>query len=120
MKIFFIFVFFIGISGSFCCKKNSTTPNPPNLDTIPVTNTFFAKGSDISWVTQMESSGMKFYNSNGTEQECISVLKDLGMNSIRLRVWVNPADNYNNTADVVAKAIRAKNAGMKIMIDFHY
>ena len=68
----------------------------------------------------MEASGVKFYTGNGTGQECMSVLKDLGMNSIRLRVWVNPADSWNNTADVVAKAIRAKNVGMKIMIDFHY
>lgn len=42
------------------------------------------------------------------------------MNAIRLRVWVNPAGGWNGTADVVAKALRAKNLGMKIMIDFHY
>jgi arabinogalactan endo-1,4-beta-galactosidase len=42
------------------------------------------------------------------------------MNSIRLRVWVNPADGWCNTDDVVAKALRAKAAGMKILIDFHY
>ena len=70
MKIFLIFVFFVGISSSFNCKKNSTkTPPPktdtiptdtiPHVDTIPVTNTFFAKGADISWVTQMESAGHK-------------------------------------------------------------
>ena len=90
------------------------------MDTLPQTTTFFAKGADISWITQMEASGVKFYNSNGIQQECMSVLKGLGMNSVRLRVWVNPADNWNNTADVVAKAIRAKSLGMKIMIDFHY
>ena len=47
-------------------------------------------------------------------------MKSLGMNAIRLRAWVNPSDGWCNTADVVAKAIRAKNAGMKIIIDFHY
>jgi arabinogalactan endo-1,4-beta-galactosidase len=47
-------------------------------------------------------------------------LKNLGMNSIRLRVWVDPAGGWCNTADVVAKAVRAKNLGMRIMIDFHY
>jgi arabinogalactan endo-1,4-beta-galactosidase len=131
MKIFFIFLFFLAISSSFYCKKNSTkTPPPktdtiptdtiPHVDTIPVTNTFFAKGADISWVTQMESQGIKFYDKTGGQKDLFQILKDEGMNSIRLRAWVNPADGYNNTADVVAKAIRAKNAGMKIMIDFHY
>jgi arabinogalactan endo-1,4-beta-galactosidase len=42
------------------------------------------------------------------------------MNAIRLRVWVNPASNYNSTTDVLAKAKRVKAAGMKLMVDFHY
>lgn len=120
MKISFIFVFFVGISSSFCCKKSSTNTTPPKIDTIPVTNTFFAKGADISWITQMESQEIKFYDKTGAQKDLFQILKDEGMNSIRLRAWVNPADSYNNTADVVAKAIRAKNAGMKIMVDFHY
>jgi arabinogalactan endo-1,4-beta-galactosidase len=68
----------------------------------------------------MEGAGRKFYNSAGVEKECMQLLKDLGMNAIRLRVWVNPANGWNNTADVLAKALRAKNLGMKIMIDFHF
>src|SRR6185503_18168811 len=99
-----------------CCKPDDPVPTPPN----PPANPDFVKGADVSWVTQMESSGRKFYNSAGTEKECMQLLKDLGMNTIRLRVWVNPANGWNNTADVVAKAMRTKNLGMKIMIDFHY
>jgi arabinogalactan endo-1,4-beta-galactosidase len=33
---------------------------------------------------------------------------------------VNPVDGWNNTQDVVNKAIRAKAKGMRVMIDFHY
>lgn len=68
----------------------------------------------------MESAGRKFYNAAGTEKDCFQLMKDLGMNAIRLRAWVNPADGFNNTADVVAKAVRAKALGLKIMLDFHY
>lgn len=102
---------------TFACKKPGTGSTP-----APVTppTAFFAKGADVSWLTQMEAAGIKFYNSSGTEQECMLLLKNIGMNSIRLRVWVNPATGWNNSADVVAKAIRAKNLGMKILIDFHY
>ncbi len=115
-KIVLSHLFFLFFISSGCDKSGSgngggTTP--------PVTSSF-AKGADISWLTQMESSGRIFYNSSGTAQECMQILKNLGMNSIRLRVWVDPAGGWNNTADVVAKAIRAKNLGMKIMIDFHY
>lgn len=83
-------------------------------------STEFVKGADISWITEMEASGRKFYDASGKEMDCFALMKSLGMNSIRLRVWVNPASNYNNTADVVVKALRAKNLGMRIMIDFHY
>ena len=101
---------------AFSCDKMGPPAPPPT----PPVNTDFAKGADVSWVTQMESAGRKFYNSAGTEKECMQLMKDLGMNAIRLRVWVNPANGWNNSADVVAKAIRAKNLGMKLMIDFHY
>lgn len=80
----------------------------------------FAKGADISWITEMEAAGRKFYDNNGNQTECIALLKTLGMNTIRLRVWVNPSPAYNNTADVLVKALRAKKLGMRLMIDFHY
>lgn len=102
------------LSGAACQKPASGTI------TSPVSIPAIAKGADVSWLTQMESSGIKFYSSNGTQTECMQLLKSIGLNSIRLRVWVNPAGGWNNTTDVVSKAIRAKNLGMKLMIDFHY
>jgi arabinogalactan endo-1,4-beta-galactosidase len=86
----------------------------------PDASATFANGADVSWVTQMEASGYKFYNSSGTQQDLFTILKGLNINAIRLRAWVNPANGWCNTADVVAKAKRAVAAGMNVMIDFHY
>ena len=80
----------------------------------------FAKGADISWITEMEAVGKKFYNSEGAQTECMSLLKSLGMNAVRLRVWVNPNDGWCNAADLLIKAKRANDLGMRIMIAFHY
>ncbi len=80
----------------------------------------FAEGADISWVTEMETKGMKFYNSDGKETECTALMKEIGFNAIRLRVWVNPKDGFCGTRDVVEKAERAQALGMRLMIDFHY
>ena len=119
------FILFLLLAAIFtCCKKGNPgagsilPPNPPGDTTI--VKPFFAKGADVSWLTQMESDGFQFYNSGGEKTELMSLLKSLGMNSIRLRVWVNPAEGWNNSADVVAKAVRAKNLGMKVLIDFHF
>ena len=82
----------------------------------------FYKGADISWVTELESKGQKFYNAAGKEMECTALMKEYGMNAIRLRVWVDPSahDNWCNKEDVLVKAKRAKALGMEVMIDFHY
>jgi len=110
-----------------CSKSDpgsgNTTTTPPVVTppvTIPPTTTVFAKGADIGWLSQMEASGKKFYDANGSAMDCIALLKSLGINSIRLRVWVNPSGGYCNKADVLAMAMRANAAGMQIMIDFHY
>ena len=84
----------------------------------------FAKGADISWLPQMEATGYKFYNDNGMEEDCFKILKDHGINSIRLRTFVNPSENrasgHCSKDETVAMAVRAKKWGMRVMIDFHY
>lgn len=80
----------------------------------------FAKGADVSWVTEMENAGVKFYSKTGQQQDLLQILKDKGINSIRLRAWVDPADGWCSTEDMVNKAVRAKAMGFRIMLDIHY
>jgi arabinogalactan endo-1,4-beta-galactosidase len=115
MKLKFLSLLILLFFGGLTCKKADVYTQP-----LPTPNSSFAKGADVSWLTQMKNAGIKFYNSTGTETECMQLLKNMGMNSIRLRVWVNPAAGWCNEADVVTKAARAKKLGMKILIDFHY
>lgn len=84
----------------------------------------FSRGADVSWLPQMEATGYKFYDVDGTQKDCLQLLKDRGMNTIRLRVFVNPSNDKTNghcsPAETVLIAVRAKQLGMRIMIDFHY
>lgn len=102
---------------NFSCSKGKTDKTPDPVVDPPVT---IVKGADVSWVTEMEAKGIKFYDKSGAQQDLFALLKSLGFNAIRLRAWVNPTNGYCNTADVVAKALRAKAQGFNIMIDFHY
>ena len=117
-KYSFYFVSRIAVALIIVCCLASTCKEqmPPPV----ISETGFAKGADVGWLTEMEAAGIKFYNNAGTQTECMALLKSLGMNSIRLRVWVNPPAGWNNAADVVIKAVRAKNIGMRVIIDFHY
>ncbi|WP_431243591.1 glycoside hydrolase family 53 protein [Flavobacterium sp. P21] len=84
----------------------------------------FAKGADVGWLPQMEATGYKFYDTDGKEKDCLQLLKDRGINTIRLRVWVNPNDDkasgHCSPEETVVMAVRAQKMGMRIMIDFHY
>jgi arabinogalactan endo-1,4-beta-galactosidase len=84
----------------------------------------FAKGADVSWLPQMEATGYKFYDENGNEKDCLQILKDKGMDAIRLRVFVNPNDDkasgHCSKEETVAMALRAQKLNMRVMIDFHY
>ena len=79
----------------------------------------FANGADVGWLSQMEANGYVFKNSSGVAENCLDILKEKGINAIRLRVWVNPPGGYCGKKDVAYMAHRADSMGFKILIDFH-
>ena len=89
------------------------------LQTVSAQKTFWL-GADISGTTAMEARGVQLRNSQGEPRECTALMRELGLNAIRLRVWVNPRDGFCGKDDVVRMARRAKDWGMALMIDFHY
>lgn len=101
----------------------------------------FMKGLDISMIDQIERTGGKFYNARGEQQDIFQIIKDHGVNYVRIRLWNNPTyetDQYDKDGKLVAKkgekmgggdntietdlriAKRIKAAGLKFMLDFHY
>lgn len=110
------------ISGS--CKDNNVAEDVSSDTSVAEhKRNSFACGADVSWLTQMESEGLKFYTPDGKheEKECMELLRDYcGIDAIRLRVWVNPDGGWNNIDDVLVKALRAKKLGLRLMIDFHF
>ena len=127
MKYIKLFTLSLGIAYSFLACGGSTGSQSVESSASPepapeITDNSFAKGADISWVTELEADGHRFYNTSGRQLECTALMKECGLNAVRLRVWVEPKehDNWCNTADVVVKAKRAKDLGMDVMIDFHY
>lgn len=80
----------------------------------------FWLGADISWTPELEARGIVNYNVQGVATENTALMKELGLNAIRLRVWVNSVNGFNTPQNVLEMAQRAQNLGMAIMIDFHY
>ena len=82
----------------------------------------FWLGADISGTTELEAKGKQLRNAKGEPRENTALMRELGLNAVRLRVWVNSVEhgNFCNKEDVVRMAMRAKDWGMALMIDFHY
>jgi arabinogalactan endo-1,4-beta-galactosidase len=87
----------------------------------------FIMGADVSMLKQIEDGGGKF-SEDGVEKDALTILKDHGVNWIRLRIWNDPTDaagaslgGGNNDLDTTAAiAARAKSLGFKWLLDFHY
>jgi arabinogalactan endo-1,4-beta-galactosidase len=113
-----------------CFNLGSCQNDSGSTETVPVTtdpvknNVSFSNGADVGWLPQMEATGYQFYDADGSKKDCLQLLKDRGINTIRLRVWVNPsndkASGHCSPAETVVMAVRAQKLGMRIMIDFHY
>lgn len=112
----------VGLAVWSGCGSSNKTEEQAGAGGQPSTETAFVKGADISWVTEMERQGDKFFNARGEERECTALMKEMGLDAIRLRVWVDPKehDNWCNQEDLVVKAKRAAALGMDVMVDFHY
>lgn len=115
-----------GLCVTSCTEDSPVTTGAETEQTTEIERGTFARGADVSWVTELEQRGFKFYNSEGVEKELMTLLRDdCGINAIRLRVWVNPENDSDvqgwcNIDDVIVKARRAHSLGLRLMIDFHF
>ncbi|MGF1340161.1 glycosyl hydrolase 53 family protein [Streptomyces flavovirens] len=94
-----------------------------NFDDItftPGSTGLSVRGGDLSTLPKNEAHGAVYRDAGGRAGDAMSILENSGMNYVRLKVWVDPADGYNDKAHVLAMAKRAKALGMKTLVDFHY
>ncbi len=87
--------------------------------------THFVYGMDISSLPSLIKQGLKAFKN---EEEVLDVLKDSGVNTIRLRLYVDPftreglpyGGGQNDLASTVAFAKKIRDKGLDILLDFHY
>jgi len=106
-----------------------TIPSDEDFHVNPVDglNTDFIMGADVSMLGEIEKNGGKYYD-QGTEGDALEILKNHGVNWIRLRIWNDPTDGNgkplgggnNDLPRTVEIATKAKSLGLKFLLDFHY
>ncbi len=88
----------------------------------------FIMGMDASCVPAIEKGGVKYYDHDGTQKDVYEILRNNGINYIRVRVWNDPFDSsgkgYGGGNCDIENAVeigkRATKYGMKLLVNFHY
>ena len=113
------------------CGSNEIAPEKkptPKPNTTPIEEGVKYVGGDISLLPKYEQAHA-IYKDKGTPTSPLALFKRAGWNTMRLRLFVNPADYQGSDRDAnacqdlayilpLAKQIKA--AGFKILLDFHY
>lgn len=98
--------------------SSSDSPDTPVVDP-PVESDNFIRAADISFLPEIESAGVVFTN-NGKAEDMLTTLKNAGCNTVRIRLWKNPAGGHSGLAEVKTLAARVKQAGLKVWLTVHY
>ena len=88
----------------------------------------FHFGADVSTVLSEENSGVVYRNRDGEPTDLFVLLKEAGWDTVRVRVWNDPFDEDGRgygggncgVANAVEIARRCKEAGLSLIVDFHY
>ncbi len=104
---------------------------------LPIAASLFASetfyfGNDLSYVNQMEDCGA-VYRENGERVDPFVSMAEHGNNLVRVRLWNDPywqeaipraslevKSQYGNLEDVTKTIRRSKEAGMAVVLDFHF
>ncbi len=100
-----------------CCSKAESTDPTPEPPTEPKE---LISAVDLSSLPEIEQSGALYYTSGGLQQDVLTQLKNSGVNTIRLRLWVNPVNEHSGLEEVITFSQRIKTAGLKTWITLHY
>lgn len=87
----------------------------------------FIKGMDLSTLAEVESCGGRF-SDKGVPGDAMEILKNHGMNLVRLRLWNDPYSESgapygaggNDLERTISLARRAKDLGVAWLLDIHY
>ena len=97
-----------------CNKEDINTPIPESE------NLTFISAVDISSYPEISNSNPTFYDLEGKQNDFLTILKDNGINTVRLRLWVNPSNEHSGFNEVKQFSNTLRTYGFKIWLTIHY
>ncbi len=102
------------------CLINCSEDDTPPANEPEVPGDTFIRAADMSFLPLIESENTIYFNNANQPENALTTLKNAGCNTIRIRLWKNPADGQSGFAQVKAFAQRVRQTGMKVWLTVHY
>lgn len=103
-----------------CKKSNNISSNNSNIPASSSQPAMIIRGADLSYLPEIEQAGTVFYDSTGTAMDPLTIFKENGCNTVRLRLWYHPATVHSSFSEVLAFSKTIQQAGMKVWLDIQY
>ena len=110
IQILIIFIFIV-----LSCNIDDEVDIMPRNETPT-----FLSAVDISSYPEISSVNPIFYDLEGNQKDMLMILKENGVNTIRLRLWVNPNNEHSGFEEVKQFSQIVKALGFKTWITLHY
>jgi arabinogalactan endo-1,4-beta-galactosidase len=96
------------------CNNDIDSPN------IEPKNPEFINAVDISKYPEISNSNPAFYDLDGNQNSFLNILKEHGINTVRLKLWVNPSNEHASFNEVQQFSKTLKSKGFKVWLTLHY
>lgn len=83
-------------------------------------NLAFISAVDISKYPEISNTNSIFYDLDENQKDFLTILKEKGINTIRLRLWVNPVNEHSGFNEVKQFSQSLKTHGFKTWLTLHY
>ena len=98
----------------------SCNEDDPHVPVLEDESSEFISAVDISRYPEIAGSNPTFYDLDGNQNEFLAILKDNGINTIRLRLWVSPYNEHSGFNEVLLFSRTLKSYGFKTWLTLHY
>ncbi|MCS6928450.1 MAG: arabinogalactan endo-1,4-beta-galactosidase [Saprospiraceae bacterium] len=98
------------------CYKSSV----PSAPAASVQEDDFIIAADLSTYPEIERGGLTFYAEDGRAEDFLKILRTSGINTVRLRLWVDPPNGHCGLEEVQHFAKRLRKMGFRLWLALHY
>lgn len=111
-QILFLFSILVAV---MACQKD----DDQDVDFTPIHDGYI-RAVDISFLPMIEDSGIVFFDRDSRARRALTILRESGVNTVRVRLWHNPVDDHSSLEEVKSFAERIRAEDMKVWLCVHY